>query len=63
MRKRNLKCPHCRGHHAWVELLYNERRDEYYRQKFCSCGYAGTKRYTGITHQRMAELRKELNNV
>ena len=57
MRKRNLKCPRCRAHNAWVELLYNEKRDLYYRQKFCGCGYAGGKRYTGITKERMAVLR------
>ena len=57
MNKRNLKCPRCQGHSAWVELDYNEKRDLYYRQKFCGCGYAGGRRYTGITRERMLELR------
>lgn len=58
MDKRRLKCPNCRGKNAWLELNYNEARDEYYRQKYCGCGYAGARRYTGITKARMLELRK-----
>ena len=58
MDKKTLKCPRCRGHNAWVEILYNERRDLYYLQKFCGCGYAGGKRYTSITREGMVELRE-----
>ena len=58
MKSRGLKCPRCQQHNAWVELHYSEKRDEYYRQKFCRCGYAGAKRYTGITRARMLELRR-----
>jgi len=60
MKKKTLKCPRCRGKEAWVEGLYNEKRDEYYRQKFCGCGYAGPRHYTGITRVRMIEIRGEI---
>ncbi len=63
MNKLTLKCPRCQGHNAWVELLYNEKRDEYYRQKFCGCGYAGARRYTKITRERMLELRRTVDTL
>ena len=63
MDKMRLKCPRCRGHKAWVELLYNEKRDLYYRQKFCGCGYAGGRRYIRITRDRMLILRKASNET
>ena len=62
MNKRRLKCPRCRRQEAWVEQLYNERWDLYYRQKFCGCGYKGARHYTGITKERMIELRKGATN-
>jgi len=51
-----LKCPRCHGQNAWMELLYNEKRDEYYKQKHCSCGYAGSQKFVKITRERMTDL-------
>ena len=59
---RQLKCPQCKGHTAWLGFGYNERLGRRYKQKHCSCGYSGARRYYGaiMTFEEYRRYQEEL---